>query len=256
MKTKNLSQEEIEAKKLKKKDNLAWYRKGLKDGIPIALGYFAVSFTLGIAAKKAGLEPWQAAIMSFFMLASAGEFAVITIIASSSGYLQMFLTTLVVNLRYLLMSCSLSQKMDPKEKLHHRLFTAYSVTDEIFGISSNVQGRLNPFYNYGAASISSPAWTIGTFLGAAVGAILPARLENAFSVALYGMFLAVVIPGARKNKVIAGIVLVSFAASFAFSRIPYLCDISEGMRIIILTVVIAAAAALIFPVKEDTNESK
>ena len=231
-------------------ENKKWYKKGLKDGIPIALGYFAVSFTLGIAAKKAGLEPWQAAIMSFAMLASAGEFAVITIIASGSGYLQMFLTTLIVNLRYLLMSCSLSQKLAPDEKLYHRFLISYSVTDEIFGIASNVEGRLNPFYNYGATTIASPAWTIGTFLGAAVGAILPGWAESAFSVALYGMFLAVIIPAAKKNKVIALIVLISIAASFAFSKIPFLSGISEGMKIIILTLVIAALAALIFPIKE------
>lgn len=235
-------------------ENTSQYKKGLKDGIPIALGYFAVSFTLGIAAKKAGLLPWQAALMSFAMLASAGEFAVITIIASSGSYLQMFLTTIIVNLRYLLMSCSLSQKLKPGEKLHHRFFIAYSVTDEIFGISSNAEGRLNPFYNYGATTVASPAWTIGTFLGAAVGAILPSWAENALSVALYGMFLAIVIPESKKNKVIAGIVLVSFASSFAFSKIPFLCDISSGMKITILTVVIAGIAALIFPIKEGESE--
>lgn len=244
-------------KKQKKAENLSWYKKGLKDGIPIAAGYFAVSFALGITAKKAGLEPWQAAVMSFAMLASAGEFAVITIIASCGSYLSMFLTTIIVNLRYLLMSCSLSQKVEPEEKLFHRFLISYSVTDEIFGIASNVNGRLNPFYNYGATTISSPAWTIGTFLGALVGAILPPVLENSLGVALYGMFLAIVIPGARKDKVIALIVATSFALSFAFSKIPYICNISGGMKIIILTVLIASVFAAIFPIKdEEKNEVK
>ena len=244
---------------LKNTNNSRFFLQGIKDGIPIALGYFAVSFTLGIAAKKAGLLPWQAAIMSFAMLASAGEFAVITIIASSGGYLQMFLTTVVVNLRYLLMSCSLSQKLSPDTKIHHRFLISYSVTDELFAISSSqgiACGNLNPFYHYGATSISSPAWTIGTFLGCAIGAILPQWAENAFSVALYGMFLAVVIPESRKNKVVAGIVLLSFVLSFAFSKIPVLCTISDGMKIIILTIVIASIAAAIFPIKDEAkNES-
>ncbi|MGP1588116.1 MAG: AzlC family ABC transporter permease [Treponemataceae bacterium] len=241
-------------KKTETNENLHWYKKGLKDGIPIALGYFAVSFTLGIASRKAGLLPWQAAIMSFTMLASAGEFAVITVIACCGGYLQMFFTTLVVNLRYLLMSSSLSQKIKEGEKLHHRFFLSYSITDEIFGIASNVKGKLNPYYNYGATTFSSPAWTIGTFLGAAIGSFLPVQLESTMSVALYGMFLAVVIPSAKKNKIIAGIVFTSFALSFAFTKIPVLLNISDGMKIIILTILISGIAALIFPVKEDRQE--
>ena len=236
-----------------KRVNRSWFFRGMKDGIPIALVYFAVAFALGIAAKKAGLSAVQAGVMSITMLASAGQYGAITVIAGGGGYLQMAVTTLIVNLRYLLMSCALSQKVDPGLGMRHRLLLSYPVTDEIFGIAMAVEGRLNPFYNYGAAAVASPGWTLGAFLGAAAGAILPRRVENALSVALYGMFLAIIIPAAKKNKVVALIVSLSMLCSFLFSRLPVLGQISSGMQIILLTVLIAGAAAFFFPVKEEEN---
>ncbi len=231
--------------------NRTWYGKGIKDGIPIALGYFAVSFALGITAKEAGITPLQAGCMSALMLASAGQFAAINVIAAANSLAQMAITTLVVNLRYILMSSAMSQKLDKKMHFLHRLFLPCFVTDEIFGIASNVEGRLNPFYNYGAATVAVPGWTLGTILGAAVGAILPSRVEIALSVALYGMFLAVIIPGARKDHFLAILVVVSMLLSFLFSKLPVISSVPASMQIIILTVLIAAAAALIRPVREE-----
>lgn len=232
------------------------YLSGIKDGIPISLGYFAVGFTLGIAARAAGITPVQAGLMSFLMHASAGEFAVLTIIAGESGYLAMILTQLVINIRYFLMSCSMSQKINPKTSLPKRLLMSYFVTDEIFGISASVKGELNPWYPLGAATIASPGWILGTFLGALVGNILPLSLSNALSVALYGMFLAVVIPASKGDKTIAAVVLVSMAGSLAFSYLPYLSEISSGTRIIILTLIIASAAAAVRPVPAETAHEK
>lgn len=234
--------------------NRTWYGKGIKDGIPIALGYFAVSFAMGITAKEAGITPLQAGCMSAVMLASAGQFAAIQVIAAADTLVQMAITTLVINLRYLLMSSSMSQKIDKKTHFIHRLLLPCFVTDEIFGIASNVEGRLNPFYNYGAATVAVPGWTLGTVLGATVGAILPERVETALGVALYGMFLAIIIPGARKNKVLAVLVTVSMLLSFLCSELPALSGISSSMRIIILTVAISAAAALIRPIREEEKQ--
>ncbi len=231
--------------------NRSWYLRGLKDGIPIALGYLAVGFTVGITARNIGMTPLQAALMSVSMLASAGEYAAMTVIGAASGYLEMVVTTLIVNLRYLLMSCSLSQKIDSGTGMGHRLAMSYCITDEIFGAASGVEGRLNPFYQYGMVTVASPGWTLGTFLGAALGAVLPVRLSNALNVALYGMFLAVIIPPARKDKVIATVVVASMAASYLFSVIPGLKEISSGFRIIILTLLIAGAAACLHPVDPD-----
>lgn len=236
-------------------DHAIWFRKGLKDGIPITFGYFAVSFTLGITAKNAGLTALQAMLTSFTLNASAGEFAGFTLIAAGASYLEVALMEFVANARYLLMSCALSQKLSPDTPLLHRLLIGYDVTDEIFGISIAVPGKLNPYYTFGAILIAIPGWSIGTYLGVVMGNILPANIVSALSVGLYGMFIAIIIPPARKSKIIAGIVVISMTASFAFAKLPYISSVSSGMRTILLTVVISALAALLFPIKEDSNEA-
>ena len=230
------------------------FLSGMRDGIPIALGYFAVSFTLGIACRNIGLSAFDSTVMSLTNLTSAGEFAALGIMAAGAGYWEMALSQFVINLRYMLMSASLSQKLAPDTPLYHRLMVGYGVTDEIFGISINVPGRLDPFYTYGAVAIASPAWALGTCLGVVLGNVLPARIVVALSVALYGMFIAIIVPPARKDKVLALLVLVSMAASWAFPLVPFLSGISGGMKIIILTVVISAIAAVLFPVHEDKAE--
>ena len=230
------------------------FLSGMRDGIPIALGYFAVSFTLGIACRNIGLSAFDSTVMSLTNLTSAGEFAALGIMAAGAGYWEMALSQFVINLRYMLMSASLSQKLAPDTPLYHRLMVGYGVTDEIFGISINVPGRLDPFYTYGAVAIASPAWALGTCLGVVLGNVLPARIVVALSVALYGMFIAIIVPPARKDRVLALLVLASMAASWAFPLVPFLSGISGGMKIIILTVVISAIAAVLFPVHEDTAE--
>lgn len=235
--------------------NKKHYLRGLKDGTPIALGYFAVGFTLGIAAKAVGISAGQAGLMSFLMHASAGEFAVLTVIAGGSGYAAMVITQLIINMRYFLMSCSMSQKIPEDTSLVKRLLLSYFVTDEIFGICASVEGKLNPYYPLGAATVASPGWILGTVLGALVGNILPASLSSALSVALYGMFLAVVIPASKKDKTVAAVVLISMAASLAFTYLPVLSALSSGTRIIVLTILIAGGAAVIKPIGDEEVQS-
>ena len=236
------------------KENTKWYKKGIIDGIPIALGYFAVAFTLGIIAEKAGLSAFQALLAAGLTNASAGGYAGFTLIAENAGYLAVAVSALVVNARYLLMSFALSQKLSPETSTLHRMAIAFDVTDEIFGISVSVAGNLNPFYNYGAMTVSIPCWAFGAFLGVIMGNVLPQSLVSALSVGLYGMFLAIIIPPARKNKVIAFLLLISMALSLAFSKLPLISCVSSGMRVIILTVIISTAAAILFPVEvsDDT----
>lgn len=237
-----------------KQENKIWFSKGIKNGIPIASGYFAVAFTLGIAARNAGLNAWQGALASVTTVASAGEFAGFQVIAAGASYLEMAIMMLVINARYLLMSCSITQKLDPDLPFFHRLLVGWGVTDEIFGVAVSVPDRLSPWYNYGMMAVSIPGWTIGTFIGIAVGNVLPANVIRALSVGLYGMFLAIIIPPARKNKMIAGLVAVSMAGSLMMAKLPLLNTISSGMRTIILTIVIAGGAAILFPVKEEQHE--
>ena len=236
--------------------NRQWYARGLKAGVPIGLGYLAVAFTLGIAAKNAGLTAFQATLTSFLINASAGEFVGFTLIGAGASYLEVAIMELVANARYLLMSFSLSQKLSPKTGIGHRMLIGWYVTDEVFGVSISAPGYLNPFYTYGAISLACPGWAIGTCLGVIVGNILPASLVSALSVGLYGMFIAIFVPPSKTSKVIAGLVLVSMALSFAFNRIPVFDGVSSGIKTIILTVAISAAAALLFPIREVKKDAE
>lgn len=233
---------------------MTWYQRGLRDGIPIALGYLAVSFTLGIAAKNAGFSAFGAMLTSMLINASAGEFAGFTLIAAGAGVLEVAFMEFIANARYLLMSCALSQKLSPDTRMIHRLLLGFYITDEFFGISVSVPGYLNPFYTYGMISVAAPCWAVGTFLGVVMGNVLPVSVVRALSVGLYGMFLAIIIPPARKSRIIAGLVTLSMAASYAAGRLPVLKDISSGMRIILLTITIAGTAAILFPVKEEIQD--
>lgn len=234
--------------------NRTCFRAGIRDGIPIALGYFAVAFTLGIAARNAGFTAFQAFVESLTNNASAGEYAVFSLVAAGAGLWEVAIMTLVANARYLLMSCSLSQKLSPDTPLRHRMLIAFDVTDEIFGISIAVPGRLNPWYTYGAMAVAIPGWSVGTCLGVIMGNVLPLRLVSALSVGLYGMFIAIIVPPSRRSKIVGGLVLLSFALSYAATRWEALAGLSSGVKTIILTVVISLAAALLFPVKDGETE--
>lgn len=236
---------------LKIKSNRTCLLEGIRDGFPIGLGYFAVAFSLGIAAKKAGLTAFQGFLASLLCNASAGEYVGFTLIAASATYIEIALATLVANARYLLMSCSLAQRLDPEMPFYHRFIMSFNITDELFGIAISRKGYLNPCYSYGAVITSMPLWALGTMLGVIAGNSLPERIVSALSVALYGMFLAIIIPPAKKNRIIAALIIISFVLSFACAVLPVISSLAEGTRTIILTVIISAAAAALFPVKED-----
>lgn len=225
--------------------------KGARDGVPIGLGYFAVAFSLGIAARNAGMNALQGFFLSFFGMASAGEYAAITVIAADAAYLEMALVTLVANARYLLMSFALSQRFDPAAPLRHRLAVGYSITDELFGIAVAQPKPLDPWYCYGSYLVAIPCWASGTAIGVIAGNVLPGRIVSALSVALFGMFLAIVIPPAKTDKVIRLFVALSFGASFAASRLfPAL---SGGTRTILLTLILSGLAAGLFPIRDETD---
>ena len=230
--------------------------EGMRDGVPIALGYFAVSISLGIAARNAGLTPIQGFVASLFNNASAGEYAAFSLIAAGATYVEVAIITLIANARYLLMSCALAQRFAPGTPFFHRLIIGYDVTDELFGITIARPGYLNPFYTYGAIALAAPAWAMGTALGIVAGNLLPLRAVSALSVALYGMFLAIIIPPARKNRVVAVLVALSFALSFVCNYLPGIASLSDGTRTILLTVLISCGAAVLFPVPTQAEEAE
>ncbi len=236
--------------------NKKFLLSGMKDGIPIGLGYLAVSFSLGIDARNVGLSPFQSFLASLFCNASAGEKAGFTVIAAAGTLIEMALITLIANIRYVLMSCAISQRIDTKMPVIHRFGVAFGLTDEIFGVSIARSGFVNPYYTYGALLSAGPCWWTGTAIGCIAGNLMPARLVSAFSVALYGMFLAIIIPAGKKDRVIASLIAISFALSLAASYIPFVCEISSGTRIIVLTMVISLSAAVLFPIKGGRGDRK
>ena len=225
------------------------FLQGLRDGVPIGLGYLAVSFGIGISCHTAGISAPQSFLMSLLNNASAGEYGGITVIAENSGIWMMILMTLIINARYLLMSCALSQRLAPDTPLVHRLLVGFDVTDELFGIAIAQPGYLNVWYFFGAMCVAIPGWSIGTLIGALAGSLLPQWAVNGFSVMLYGMFLAIIVPEGKENHIVLGCIMASFACSLLAAKL--LPMLSEGMRILLLTIVLSAAAAILFPRREE-----
>lgn len=229
--------------------------KGIKDGVPIALGYFPVSFTFGILATSYGFNWWEATLISMLNLTSAGQFAGLNIMHAGGGLIEMALSQLVINLRYSLMSISLSQKVDQTVRGIYRWALAFGNTDEIFAVASSQQGAISRRYLFGLITLPFFGWTGGTVFGALLGAILPARLEEALGIALYGMFIAIVVPAVKRSRPVLMVVAIAALLSCVFYYIPGLNQISSGFTIIICGVVASAIGAVLFPISDEENNS-
>lgn len=231
------------------------FKNGLKDGIPIGLGYLSVSFAFGIFAVGSGLKIWQTLLISMTNLTSAGQLAGVPIIVQQLPFIEIALTQLIINLRYSLMSISLSQKADKTIKNGDRFLISFFMTDEIFAVASAKDRNIGRRYMYGLAVIPYIGWSLGTLLGAAAGNILPAAVTNALGIAIYGMFIAIIIPAAKKSLPVMGVIIVSCAMSVLFRYLPVLNKISSGFVIIICAVTSSAIFALLRPInKEETQQ--
>lgn len=227
---------------------------GLRDSIPIGMGYMAVAFSLGIIARNAGISPATGFVSSLLTRASAGEYAVYTFMGAGAAYLEVIAVCFIANLRYLLMGAALSQKFSPTMPQWKRIIAACCITDEIFGISVAYKGHLPLSYPLGATVLAGTMWGLGTALGIAAGNILPAPLVSALSVALYGMFIAIIIPPCKKDVGVFVAVMASFTISYALSKISFVAKIGPGIRIAALTLIIASAAAIIRPIGDEKEE--
>ena len=226
----------------------AAFLTGARDAIPVGLGYLAASFSIGIACRDAGVNVLQGALISLTCVASAGEYAGLTVIAENSGLISIIAISIVANIRYLLMGCALAPRLDPKLSLPRRLAVGYALTDEIFGLEIAQRGYVDPFYYYGTVCTSVSLWVIGTVLGIVLGSLLPPALSGGFSVMLFGMFIAIIVPPAKENRVVAGVVILAMLLSFIASHLSFMTD---AMSVLLITVGLSAAAALLFPVKEE-----
>ncbi|MBQ6382856.1 MAG: AzlC family ABC transporter permease [Clostridia bacterium] len=229
----------------------AAFRQGIRHGIPIALGYLSVSFTFGMKAVGDGLTVLQAVLISMTNVTSAGQFAALPLMAANASLAEMALTQLTINLRYALMSLSLGPRLDGSMGTLQRLAFSFMNTDEIFAVASSQPGRVGKTYLYGLMITPWLGWASGTLLGAAAGTLLPAFIRSALGIAIYGMFLAIILPPSRKQVSVRVVTLAGIALSVGFRLIPGINRISSGFAIIICAVAAASLGALLFPVREE-----
>lgn len=227
------------------------FRKGLRDGLPICLGYLSVAFTFGMLVAQGGFPPWVAVLISMTCFTGTGQFAGIALIVSGGMYLEMLVTTFVINVRYLLMSLSLSQKIEKRMSGLQRALLSFGNTDEIFAVAMQQEGKVGARYLSGLILTPYLGWTLGTLLGATVTGFLPLALRSALGIAIYGMFISIIIPPARKLKSVAVVLLIAVAISCLFYWTPVLNRLSNGWVVIICAVTASAFGAWKFPVKED-----
>ena len=228
--------------------------KGIKDGIPICLGYFSVSMAFGLASVLKGLSPLATVVMSLTNVTSAGQFAGVGILAGGGGYVELAITTLIINIRYFLMSLSVSQKASASMSLATRFAVSFGITDEIFAVSVQQKEELTGDYMAGLILTPVLGWTFGTLTGAVATSFMPAVLTSAMGIALYGMFIAIVVPPARESKSVLFTILLSVLLSCGFTYIPYINKLSGGWAIIIITVIVSAIAATLFPIESKAGE--
>lgn len=228
----------------------AGFRSGLRKGIPIALGYIPVAFTFGLMAVSGGISPWIAVVISLTNLTSAGQFAGTNLIIAGAPLLEITVTTFVINIRYLLMSLSLSQKIIPQTSLVKRGIMSFGITDETFAVASLEEEDISFGYMIGLVSCPYWGWAIGTALGALISSVLPTAWQNSMGIALYAMFIALIIPSAKRSKAVFAIVMIAVTISSMFTWAPYFRQISTGWAIIIATVTACLIGALFFP-RED-----
>lgn len=232
------------------------YLKGLRHGVPIAVGYLSVSFAFGIQATNAGLTSLQAVLISLMNVTSAGQLAGLNLMVGGAGLIEMALTQLTINLRYALMSLSLSQKLDKTMTLPHRMLLSFCNTDEVFVVASQQPGKVGRAYLYGLTNGPFLGWVLGTALGALAGGILPASVSAALGIAIYGMFIAIVLPPFRRNKEVRIVLIISVIMSCIISLVPLFKFISGGFRIILCAVTASAIGAWLMPVRDEENEAE
>lgn len=230
------------------------YKTGLKDGIPIGLGYLSVSFTFGIMAIKCGLFPWQALMISMLTLTSAGQLSAISIMVSPGRYFEMFTSQLTINIRYAFMGIVLSQKTDSKFTRFWKWLLAFFITDEIFGVASTKE-NVTRSYLLGLSTLPYFGWALGTLLGTLIGSVVPTFIMNALCLAIYGMFIAIITPEAKANKKVLIAVIVATLISIIFFYVPLISSVPSGIAISISAILGALLCSILFPIKEgDNNE--
>lgn len=229
------------------------FARGIRDGLPIGLGYLSVSFTFGMMAVSSGIPIAAAVLVSMSCVTSAGQFAGLLVMANGGSLWELAAAQLIINLRYGLMGLSLSQKLDPNMSFKHRFLMAFENTDEIFAVASSQKGMVGAKYFYGLMLLPYAGWALGTLIGATASSLLPTLLTNSLQIAVYGMFLAIIVPPAKHDRAVLIVCGAAIALSCAFAYIPWLSGVSDAISIIICAVAAAVLGAVLFPIQEEAD---
>lgn len=229
------------------------FKKGVRLGVPIGLGYLSVSFAFGILAVSKGFKWWQALIISMTTVTSAGQLAALDIMLSPARYAEMLFSQLTINIRYSFMSVSLSQKVSKEFSGIKRWILGFFMTDEIFAVAST-QKKVGARLFLGLSVMPYLGWTTGTLLGSIMGNVLPESVMNALNLAIYGMFIAIIVPDAKRSLKLCTVILISVALSLAFYYLPFLAEVSSGIAVCVCAITAALVGALVFPVKEECDD--
>lgn len=227
------------------------WQNGLRDGLPIGLAYFAIAFAFGMLAAKYKMSMFDTILMSATNITSAGQFTAVALIPTGISYLEMAMTQVILNLRYIIMSCSLSQKYDSDLPLKHRCITSFAITDEIFGLVCCQPGKVSPFYTYGIMCMTLPSWIIGTACGCYSGSLLPKALISTLGIVVYALFVAIIVPPSKHDPVIKKVCIWSILISYALGSLKCLESIQSGFKILFVTFLVAGVAAKLCPVTDD-----
>ncbi len=230
--------------------------KGFRDGIPISLGYFSVSMAFGMTGVLAGIPIWTVVLISLTNLTSAGQFAGINLLIAQGSMVELALTTLIINMRYFLMSLSVSQKVSANMSIPKRMGVSFGITDEIFAVSMQQKGEVTAAYMAGLIITPVIGWTGGTFVGAIATSFMPEKLSAALGIALYGMFIATIVPAAKEHRNVLFAVILAILLSVAFTYLPLLNKLSSGWAIIVITLLVCAVAAWLFPIRTGEEEEE
>ncbi len=231
------------------------FGQGVKDGVPIGLGYLSVSFTFGIMAIIAGLYWWEAVLISMTCVTSAGQLAGIQVMISPGRYIEMLVSQLTINVRYSFMSISLSQKVTEKFSGIWRWIFGFMITDEIFAVAVS-KPVVRRSYFAGLSVMPYIGWTLGTLAGALLGDVLPASVMSALGIAIYAMFVAIVVPEMKKSRPVIFVVILAAGLSCIFTYVPMIKEVPSGIAISICAVVAAMIMAIIKPIRETADEPK
>lgn len=218
------------------------FRNGLQAGVSIAIGYIPIAITFGLLAKSAGLTVSETVLMSLLVFAGAAQYMSLNMIVLGSGVFEIVMTTFILNIRHFLMSASLNEKVEEKSLWKKSLFS-FGITDETFSVTATKEGTIQTGYMFGVILIAYSSWVVSSGIGHAIGSSLPSSLQESMAVALYAMFVGLLMPSLKRHR---KVVVLAGTAAILNSVFSLVIGIAAGWSIVLATITSAVGIELLF----------